>query len=148
MYCETLFAGLDRRLDKQMSIDDIADELCPGITKKRDKIIKVIKMHRGGDYLLQNYEWLGYHIENIRNPSGKGGLPRSDYKRDVKPALNTKYLPMEKRIECIEQLTKMCEDLDKMSDDFMGTTEARSIWKVHAITKRVRELRMILKNRG
>ena len=127
-YCEKLYEGLDRRLEERKDIDTIADELCPGISKKRDKIIKVIKSHRGGDYLLENHEWLGYRKDKVRNMKGIGGLPKAIKEtRLSRPSLLTQKPSKLNYERWVETLTEMCLVVDEMNIDFENTTEARQI---------------------
>ena len=149
VYCEKLYEGLDRRLDEKKDIDTIAEELCNGVVKKRYKIIKLIKSHKGGDYLFDNSEWLGYRKDMIHNMSGNRGIPKAEKEtRLYKPSLLTKKPPKNKYEGWVETLTEMCLVVDEMNIDFENTTEARQIWKLNGLNKRIRELIMILKTNG
>jgi len=146
MYCKKLFDGLDSRLVDKKTIDEIASELCPEVSKKRDKIIGLIKSHKGGDWLIENHEWLGYHVDKIRNPTGIAGAKKTQKNgsRLNKPSLKTK-VPKEIQYKIwIKSLTTICDMLENMDDEFVDTTESRYRFKLHGISKRIRELRMIL----
>ena len=118
MYCEKLYEGLDRRLDEKKDIDTIAEELCNGISKKRDKIIKIIKSHKGGDYLLENADWLGYNKDKIRNMKGIGGLPKAIKEtRLSRPSLLTKKPPKSNYERWVETLTEMYLQVDEMNKE-------------------------------
>ena len=143
MYCEKLYEGLDRRLAEKKDINTIADELCPGLFRPRHKIIKAIKMTRGADFLIDNYDWLGYNKSQIRNQKIKPNSQRNTSKpsqKTIRP-LDEKYLVW------IQTLNEVNILLENMNVEFEHTTEARLIEKINAITKRVNILNMILKNR-
>jgi len=152
MYCEKLFEGLDKRLAERKDIDTIAEELCPTISKKRDKVIRLIKAHKGGRYLLNNCDWLGYCKGNIRNHNTGNAIPKPpDDKvspnRLFKPSLNTRRPTKKEYDTWIDSLTEICLVLEELDKGFTGTTEGKLIWKLNALAKRTKELRMILKNR-
>lgn len=146
MYCKKLFDGLDTRLDQKKTIDEIANELCPEISKKRDKIIGLIKTHRGGDYLMQNHKWLGYHINCIRNPSGGAGMkseppqnPRLN-KSSLKTTAPSTY-QYKQWIMCLDEIITKINGLE---NEFTNTTSAKYILKLRGLSKRTKEIRMIL----
>ena len=146
IYCEKLFSGLDRRLADKKSINEIAAELCPGISKSRDKVIKIIKMHRGGQYLIDNYEWLGYNKYNIRNPVG-GPRKESDAKPKqlFRPSLSNRKPSEEEYKKWLDSLTKMTDTLARLYDEIKDTTEGRHMWKVNELKKSVTKLYMVIK---
>ncbi len=39
-YCEPLFEGLQKRLDKKMDLDAIAGKMCPGSQQPRKKVLR------------------------------------------------------------------------------------------------------------
>lgn len=143
IYCEKLFSGLDRRLEEKKSIDEIAAELCPGISKSRDKVIKIIKMHRGGQYLIDNYEWLGYHKYNIRNPTGRSNNTQS--KMLFRPSLSNRKPSDKEYKKWLESLTKIVDSLASLYDEIKDTTEGRHMWKVSELKKSVARLHMVIK---
>ncbi len=152
MYCEKLYESLDKRLNERKTIDEIAKELCPGISKGRDKIIRVIKSHRGGRFLLNNFEWLGYHKENIRNHNTGAAVPKAPEERKspnrlYKPSLATRHPTKKEYDDWIQKLTDICQIIEELDTGFTGTTEGRLIWKLNALAKRTNELRMLLQNR-
>lgn len=69
MYCSKLFNGLDRRLAERKSLDVIGKELCDTVDDPRGKAIRLVKAHKGEEYLIENAEWLEYNIP--RNHTGK-----------------------------------------------------------------------------
>ena len=71
--CNRLFEGLDKRLDEKKNLETIAQELCPDVMDSRGKVMRLIKAHRGDEYLIDNASWLEYDIYHIRNPTGKSG---------------------------------------------------------------------------
>jgi len=143
IYCEKLFSSLDRRLTEKKSIDDIAAELCPGISKSRDKVIKIIKMHRGGQYLIDNYEWLGYHKYNIRNPAGRSN--NTQPKMLFRPSLSNRKPSDEEYKKWLDSLTKIADSLASLYDEIKDTTEGRHMWKVNELKKSVAKLHTVIK---
>lgn len=147
IYCEKLFEGLDRRLADKKSIDDIAAELCPGISKSRDKVIKIIKMHRGGQYLIDNYEWLGYNKYQIRNPAG-GPVKRKNNEKShqlFRPSLSNRR-PSEKEYKkWFDSLTIIEDTLTSLFLEIKDTTEGRHMWKVNELKKSIERLHKVIK---
>lgn len=72
-YCGPLFEGLERRLAKKMTLDEIAKEVCNDVDDPRGKVIRLIKVHKSKDWLCENADWLGYDVSHIRNPVGPIG---------------------------------------------------------------------------
>lgn len=76
MYCTKLFEGLDKRLGEKKSLEEIGKELCDTVDDPRGKAIRLIKAHRGDEYLKDNANWLGYNIphnkEGINEPKNFG----------------------------------------------------------------------------
>lgn len=149
IYCEKLFDVLDRRLADKKSIDTIAEELCPGISKGRDKVIRIIKIHRGGQYLLDNYEWLGYNKFNVRNPRGNRSYEVKPKKSEMlfKPSLSTRKPTDEEYRKWIDSLTEIANALTILDDEMKNTTEGRYVWKVEKLKKRTIELRKLIKEK-
>lgn len=139
--------GLDKRLKEKKSIDAIAAELCPGISKGRDKVVKIIKMHKGGQYLLDNYEWLGYNKNRIRNPTGKRSYAAKPKKSEMlfKPTLSTRKPSDEEYKKWLDALTEINNILIRLDDEIKNTTEGRYVWKVNELKKRTTELRSLMK---
>ena len=100
-------------------------------------------MHRGADFLIDNYNWLGYNKSQIRNQKIKSNSQRNT----SKPSQKTIYPPDEIYLGWIQTLTEVNILLENMNVEFENTTEARLIEKINAITKRVNILNMILRNR-
>lgn len=71
--CSKLFEGLDKKLQQKKTLTKIAMELCPDIGDSRGKIMRLIKVHRGDEFLINNADWLEYDISHIRNPVGLSG---------------------------------------------------------------------------
>lgn len=147
MYCEKLFEGLDKRLKDKKSIDEISAELCPGISKGREKIVKMIKMHKGGQYLLDNHEWLGYHIAKIRNPAGNKTYEKKPKKSEMlfRPSLSTRKPSKEEYAKWLNSLTDIANILTILGDEIKNTTEGRYTWKVNELKNRTTELRTLVK---
>ncbi len=146
IYCEKLFSAVDRRLADKKSIDEIASELCPGISKGRDKVVKIIKMHKGGQYLLDNYEWLGYHKNNIRNPAGKRSYKVPPKKSEMlfRPSLSIRKPSDEEYKKWLDSLTDVSNILVRLENEIKNTTEGRHTWKVNELKKRTIELRTLV----
>jgi hypothetical protein len=143
-----MFESLDRRLGEKKSIDDIATELCPEISKGREKIVKIIKMHRGGKFLIDNHEWLGYHIENIRNPTGKTTFKETPKKKSemlFRPSLSIREPSDDECNEWTEFLIDIEEKLMKLSIQINNTTYGRYVWKIEEIKNRVKKIREFIK---
>ena len=66
MYCKALYDAVEKRLEKKMSIDQIATEVCPDISKPRDKVIALIRGIHDNGWLIQNADWLGFTKNNSR----------------------------------------------------------------------------------
>lgn len=147
MYCEKLFVVLDKRLSEKKSIDFIAADLCPGISKGREKVVKMIKMYKGGQYLLDNYRWLGYHIDRIRNPKGKRSYVVKPKKSEMlfKPSLSIRKPSDEEYRKWMDSLMEISNYLTVLYDEIGNTTEGRYRWKVNELKKRTTELRSLLK---
>ena len=147
MYCEKLFEGLDKRLTDKKSIDDIAAELCPGISKGREKVVKIIKTHKGGQYLLDNHEWLGYNIKNIRNPTGKTTYKVKTKKSEMlfRPSLSTRKPSYEEYKKWLDSFTEINNILSRLNDEIKNTTEGRHTWKVNELKKRTTDLCALMK---
>ena len=143
-YCKKLYDGLDKRLDEHKTIDQIAEEMCPEVSKKRDKILKLIKSEKGTDWLFENHEWLGYRVDCIHNPTGgKIKNPNSTQRLSV-ASLRTKN-PSKKQFGIwIEELNKIIDTVEDIDNDFVDTTMSKHRVKLRALVKRTRELRMIL----
>lgn len=146
IYCEKLFFALDKRLADKKSIDDIAAELCPGISKSRDKVIKIIKIHRGGQYLIDNYEWLGYNKYKIRNPTGRT-VERTSCKSRMlfRPSLSNRKPTEEEYKKWLDSITKITDILTILYDEIKDTTEGRHMWKVNELKRSVARLHMVIK---
>lgn len=138
---------LDKRLSEKKSIDFIAKDLCPGISKGREKVVKMIKMYKGGQYLLDNYEWLGYHIDRIRNPKGNRSYIVKPKKSEMlfKPSLKIRKPSSEEYRKWMDSLTEMTNTLTVLYDEIRNTTEGRYLWKVNELKKRTTELHSLLK---
>jgi hypothetical protein len=149
MYCKKLFSALNKMLVEKKSIDIISQELCPEISKGRDKVIKIIKIHMGGQYLLDNHEWLGYNIKNIRNPTGKTTYKTKSKKSErlFKPSLLTRKPSNEEYIKWTNALTEISNILFKLDYEFTDTTEGRYVWKVKELEQRATSLRELLKEK-
>jgi hypothetical protein len=149
MYCEKLFDALEKRLSEKKSIDTIAAELCPGISQGREKIIKIIKTHKGGNYLFENYEWLGYNIRNIRNPKGKRSYTKKPKKSEMlfRPSLSIRKPSNDEYIRWTNALTEISSILLKLDYELTDTTEGRYIWKVKELEQRAIELRKLIKEK-
>ena len=147
MYCEKLFVVLNRRLSEKKSIDFIAKDLCPGISKGREKVVKMIKMYKGGQYLLDNHEWLGYHIDRIRNPTGKTSYKVKPKKSEMlfKPSLSTRKPSNGEYRKWVDSLMGMTNVLTGLYEEIRNTTEGRYLWKVNELKKRTTELCSLLK---
>lgn len=76
-HCSLLFDALDKRLDKKMSIEEIAKELCADVDDPRGKVLRIIKVHKGKKWLIENADWLGYNVNFIRNVEGPVMYERS-----------------------------------------------------------------------
>lgn len=155
MYCSKLFEGLDTRLNEKKDIDTIADELCNEIIKKRQKIINLIKMHKGGDYLKENAEWLGYDLKQLRNPTGriKSATRKTKDEHTNKVGCVTRKPKEEEYDIWILSLEKWIKTLDdmqaevlQMNEEITNTTEGRLKIKFTGLIKRIREIRMIFMN--
>jgi hypothetical protein len=147
MYCEKLFESLDKRLNKKFTIARIALELCPTVAKPREKIISLIKVHKGGDYLIQNQVWLGFRAQHIRNPRGMIAAQDTKDKRLHKVSLNIRVPSESEYNKWISELTEICTRLQTMNDEILNSIEDRHLWRIQNMLKRTKELRMILKNK-
>ncbi len=138
---------MDKRLEDKKSIDDIAKDLCPGISKGRDKVIKIIKMHKGGQYLLTNHDWLGYHISNIRNPSGKTTYKVEPKKSErlFRPSLSIRKPSDDEYKKWLESLSEITNILLILGEEIKNTIEGRHSWKVNELKKRTVELHALMK---
>jgi hypothetical protein len=137
---------LDKRLIDKKSIDEIASELCPGVAKGREKIVRIIKMHKGGEYLLENYEWLGYNKNNIRNPAGKRSYKVPPKKSEMlfRPSLSIRKPSDEEYKKWLDSLTEVSNILLKLDNEIKNTTEGRYAWKVNELKKRTIEFRSLI----
>ncbi len=72
IYCSKLFESLDRRLEERKTLDEIGRELCDTVDDPRGKTIRLIKAHKGEQWLYDNADWLGYNTRKINNPEGAG----------------------------------------------------------------------------
>ena len=152
MYCSKLFEGLEKRLTEKKNIDQIAQELCPEVSKKREKIIRLIKAEKGGQYLIDNQDWLKYSAGNIRNHNMGNATPRpvEEHIQDNrlnKPSLKTLQPTREECKKWIVDLETIINFLETMAGEFEGKTVARHIWKLNALRKRTMELKMILQHK-
>lgn len=141
-----MFEALNKRLAEKKSIDEIAAELCPGISKSRDKVIKIIKMHRGGQYLIDNYEWLGYHKYQTRNPTGRP-VERYPTKPRMlfRPSLSNRKPSEEEYKKWFDSLTKIEDVLASLFLEIKDTTEGRHMWKVNELKKSIERLHNVIK---
>ena len=138
-YCKKLYDGLDKRLDEHKTIDQIADEMCPEVSKKRDKILKLIKSTKGTDWLFENHEWLGYRVDCIHNPTGGKNKNPNSTKRLSVASLRTKN-PSKKQYNIwIEELNEIIDAIEDMDNDFVDTTMSKHRVKLRALVKRTRE---------
>ncbi len=144
MYCKKLFEGLERRLEEKKDIDTIAQELCPDVVQSREKVIRLIKSHMGGSYLVDNYEWLAYNKDNIRNPTGEGRAVPGNLNKDMrlqKPTLRT-IKPNQVQYELWRQeLDDVYLKVNTIKESISKTTEGRKLWKVNNILKAIKDLR-------
>ncbi len=69
--CGKLFESLDKRLEEKKTLDEIGRELCDTVDDPRGKAIRLIKVHKGEEYLIENSDWLGYNVGHIRNVDGE-----------------------------------------------------------------------------
>jgi len=69
--CSKMYEALDKRLEEKKNLDEIGSELCDAVIDPRGKAIRLIKAHKGEQYLKDNAEWLGYETTN--NPGGRYG---------------------------------------------------------------------------
>jgi len=83
MYCSKIFESLDKRLLEKKDIDTIASELCPDVSKGRSKVIRLIKMEKGGQYLKDNAEWLHYSPGHVRNHNSGQATPKPEEERHL-----------------------------------------------------------------
>lgn len=137
---------LNRRLSEKKSIDFIAADLCPGISKGREKVVKMIKMYKGGQYLLDNYDWLGYNKNRIRNPKGKRSYVVKPKKSEMlfRPSLAIHKPSNDEYMKWTDSLTEMTNVLTGLYDEIENTTEGRYLWKVKELKKRAIELCSLL----
>ena len=143
-YCKKLYDGLDKRLEEHKTIDQIADEMCPEVSKKRDKILKLIKSTKGTDWLFENHEWLGYRVDCIHNPTGGKVRNPNATKRLNDITSRMQKPPTEQYETWVCCISDICNKLEEMDSELVDTTESRHRTKLHALIKRVKELRMIL----
>lgn len=71
-YCNTLFEPLIRRIEiEKKTLDEIADEVCGDTVKNpRQKIIRIIKVLLGEEYLIEHAQTLGYNtVKAVRQKS-------------------------------------------------------------------------------
>lgn len=124
--------------------------MCPGISKGRDKVIRIIKIHKGGKYLLDNYEWLGYHKEHIRNHKGKRSYDTERKKSEMlfKPSLATRKPSDEEYKKWTDGLTEINNILVSLDSEIKDTTEGRYLWKIKELKKRTMELCSLIKERS
>jgi ribosomal protein S25 len=137
-----MFSALNKRLLEKKSIDIISQELCPGISKGRDKVIRIIKMSKGCQYLLDNHEWLGYNIKNIRNPTGKTSYKVKPKKSEMlfKPSLSIRKPSDEEYKKWLDSFMEINNILSRLNDEIKDTTEDRYTWKVNELKRRTIKL--------
>jgi ribosomal protein S25 len=142
-----LFEGLEKRLAAKKSIDNIADELCPGASKGRDKVVKLIKTYKGGQYLVDNYIWLGYNKDKVRNPTGKRTYHTECRKNEslFRASLSTRKPSDEEYKNWSDSFAQMTDIISRLTTEFKDTTEGRYIWKLNELKKRTIELDTLLK---
>lgn len=148
-YCNKLFESLDKRLDAKKTLDAIGKELCSDVKEPREKAIRLIKAHKGDEWLIENAQWLKYDYTHIRNPTGKKG------KRAVKPTKmerNYKDFQTEEsvsyeqgtqvlagKLQCVQELQETIEkEIDKKCFERMQ----------EILKQKEKEIRESLTNKG
>ncbi len=144
MYCEKLFEGLEKRLNEKKSIDQIAKELCPTLADPRAKVIDLIKIYKGGKYLFENYDWLGYHKDQVRNRKGRYESSNQE-KRLQNVSLKIRIPTAEEYYNWKSILNKASQDFQVLYSEVSKTTDSRYLWRIKMLIKRVNELEEILK---
>ena len=75
--CSKMYEALDKRLEEKKNLDEIGSELCDAVIDPRGKAIRLIKAHKGEQYLKDNAVWLGYETTN--NPGGRYGSDEKNH---------------------------------------------------------------------
>lgn len=149
-YCNKLFTSLDKRLDAKKTLDVIGEELCSDVKEPREKAIRLIKAHKGDEWLVENAQWLEYDYTHIRNPTGKKGRRAA---KTSKKETNYKELETEEGVsyeqgvqvlagkqQCVQELQKIIE-MEQIDEKCIKTM--REILK-----QKEKEIREALEKKG
>ncbi len=71
--CDSTLKAVNKRLEQKKSLNEIGAELCDAVDDPRGKAIRLIKAHKGEEYLIENADWLGYNVSHNLT----GGKPHS-----------------------------------------------------------------------
>lgn len=132
--CITMKEPLEKRLRQKKSIDQIGQELCPGVKDSRDKALRLIIRFKGKQYLKDHADWLGYDVSQIHNPKGNGGRKKirqlSDKEKRVERAKNLmKIHGIEPDLYDVQELLNggitWNENLDDLQEMFPGIKPRR-----------------------
>ncbi len=92
--CPLLFKALEKRIgekDEQgnhkYNLDSLGQELCPKVKDPKGKIIRLIKIQYGEEFLTKNASWLGYDTKKVHPPKNNG--VRKNVKEDAGATLLT-----------------------------------------------------------
>jgi hypothetical protein len=85
--CEKMYNLLDKLLEQKKSLNEIGEYLCDSVEHPRLKAIRLIKQHKGEQYLKDNAGWLGYNLINAdnRTVSGDTSVNKNVYESKPQP---------------------------------------------------------------
>ncbi len=70
VYCIPLLEAAKKKAEEQKTLEQIGQEMCPGVKDPRDKAMRILLKAAGKQYLLDHADTLEFDINHIRNPNG------------------------------------------------------------------------------
>lgn len=125
--CTTLFRALDKRLEDKKSLEMIGNELCDGVKNPRNKAIRLVKAHKGNEFLINNAEWLGYNPKYIRSE----GRPEENRLKKFNQNKEDKTLAFIKK----SKITKLLSKEKKLKDTSKGIMLVGRVEGIHPMIK-------------
>ncbi len=125
--------AIEKRLNENMTIKQMGQELCSGVKYQNRKIIRIITDMKGSDYLIENAKTLDY--------KGTGKRAASRKKQVQKITLTLKESEMSELGELENKVTNICNVID----DLNRTEKILIRWHDLNYVDKMRKTRLYLK---
>jgi hypothetical protein len=114
-YCSTLAKPLKKRIDAGETLDEIATSLCGNTVKRpRQKVIRIIIMLLGTEYLLEHSDTLGYDVKKVelgKKPKSSLRKIKTDADGDYKDSKLTEPKKSDKKAMSLDEIVSALEEL-------------------------------------